>query len=81
MVETGPLHLFIFAKMRLLFVRLAFGGVDGRDQQFLDFDTFIKYRLIVIISAFDQKFEPILALGTLFEGDLKFGNEIRFPGA
>ena len=69
-----------------MFVRLAFGGIDGRDQQLLDLDTLVKYRLIVIVPALDQKFEPIFAFGTLLEGDLEFGDKIgstvtekRFP--
>ena len=55
-----------------------FGCVDRGDQDSFDFHAVRQNGLIGIITAFDQKFEPIFRFGAFFQRDMQFGHKVRF---
>lgn len=57
-------------------IQLAFRRIDRRNQQFLDFNTHIQDVSVIIITAFDQKFQPIFTFRAFFESNLQLRNKI-----
>ena len=54
-------------RYRLLFLLCR---VDGGDQNTFYFNTSVKNRFVIIISAFNQKFKPIFRFGAFLEGNM-----------
>ena len=61
--------------MNLLF-RVLLCCVYGWNENFLYFNTFIENRFILIIAAFQKKFNPVFAFSTFLQSYLQPGNKV-----
>ena len=69
-------HLFYIKSLGRFVGGTAFGGTEGGDEELYSFHTLCQDSLIGAVAALDEQFQPVFALCTFLQRNLKLGDKV-----